>query len=414
MEPIATRPDIDALFRPLALRNVRLPSRIVRSATYEGRGAPDGTPAPHLGDLYRALAEGGVGAIITGFVFVSRAGRAMQPGQCGLDDDAKIGPWSAVVDRARTRTAAVPLFMQLAHAGRQTRREATGLPVVGASGRRCSYFRQRVRALDEAGIREVVRDFARAARRAREAGFDGVQVHAAHGYLVHQFLSPRTNVRRDAWADPPRLLEEIVRAVRSACGGRFPVLVKLSAAEDGRDGIGIADTTRTVLRLEALGVDAVEISTGTMELPLNIIRGAWPVREALAVNPLFNRIPRFAVALWSAFRLRRHLARLVPFTEAYNADAAARIRRSTRLPVITVGGIRTADCMARCLTDRGLDAVALCRPLLREPDLPRRIRAGTAHASRCVNCNRCTVRCDAPGIVRCLAEPVRGRGAVSE
>jgi 2,4-dienoyl-CoA reductase-like NADH-dependent reductase (Old Yellow Enzyme family) len=396
--------DTDILFRPLDLRNLRLPNRIVRSATYEGLGSPDGTPRPELGDRYRELAEGGAGTIVTGFAFVSREGRAMQPGQCGIDDDAAVRPWRAVVERARAGAPDVRLLLQLAHAGRQTRRESTGLPVVGASSRRCTYFRQSVRPLDADGIRGVVRAFAAAARRARDAGFDGVQVHAAHGYLVHQFLSPETNTRTDRWADRPRLLEEIVVAIRAACGARFPVLVKLSAAEDATPGLRTGNAVETARRLAVVEVDAVEISTGSMEHALNIIRGRWPIDEALAVNPLFRRLPPLVGPLWKAFYLKRYRARLIPFAEDYNVDAAAEIRRAAGLPVIVVGGIRRAGNMVRCIAEKGLDAVALCRPLLREPDLPRRIREGTARASRCSSCNLCTVRCDAPHPVRCWAE----------
>lgn len=391
----------DILFAPLELRNVTLKNRLIRSATYEGWGDSNGMPRPGMADLYLELAHGGVGSIITGFVFVSQAGRAMQPGQCGIDTNAKIAPWQRIIERVHENSPNVQLFMQIAHTGRQTRREVTDLPVAGVSARRCTYFRERIRVLDNAGIEAIVEEFGEAAQRAREAGFDGIQVHAAHGYLIHQFLSPWTNTRKDRWANPLLFLEQVIHSVRKKCGDKFPILVKLSAEDDNMPGIRIEDTIHTVKRLEILQIDAVELSYGTMEYALNIIRGRCPVDIVLEVNPLFNRMPPFPRKLWKIFFLKRYLKRFSPFQENYNADAAERIRKETVLPVFVVGGIRSADSMVKCIEMQKLSAVSLCRPLICEPDLPKKIREGTTERSRCSNCNLCTVYCDSSQTLRC-------------
>ena len=393
----------DPLFTPVQLVRIRLPNRIVRSATYEGLADPDGVPLPGLAALYRELAAGGVGTIVTGFVFVSRAGRAMQAAQCGMDEDGKIGPWREIVEAVRTASPETKLVMQIAHAGRQTRGERTGLPVVGASARACTYFRQRVRALDDAGIRASIAEFGDAARRAREAGFDGVEIHAAHGYLIHQFLSPWTNTRTDRWREPALFLEEVLRAVRERAGADYPMLVKLSAADDNVPGVDVRRTAGTVNRLEALGVDAVVISYGTMEYPLNIIRGAFPAAVALRVNPLLARIPAPLRGLWRVLLMRKYGRRFIPFSPGYNVPLALEVAGSSSVPVIPVGGIRKAEDMRDLVARQGFAAVALSRPLVREPDLPAKIRRGASTVSQCTNCNLCTVHCDGPEPLRCRA-----------
>jgi len=189
-------------------------------------------------------------------------------------------------------------------------------------------------------------------------------------------------------------LEQVIRAVRVECGERFPVLVKLSSADDNTPGLRTEGAIATVKRIEELDVDAVEISYGTMEYALNIIRGAVPVDTVLEVNPFFRHIPRLLRKPWKVFVLKRLLRDLRPLQEDYNVASAAQIQQATGLPIFPVGGLRSAESMRACLTQHGLAAVSLCRPLICEPDLPNRIRSGSADRSICTNCNQCAVRCD--------------------
>lgn len=392
---------MNPLFKPLPLRSITLKNRIVRSATYEGLGLPDGTPRPELADLYRRLAEGGAGVLITGFAFISQTGRAMQPGQCGIDSDEKIAAWKKIIEPLKLDFPETALFMQLAHTGRQTRSAATGLPAAGVSKRRCSYFRQQVHVLSSGEIETIIDEFAAAARRAQNAGFGGVQLHAAHGYLIHQFLSPWTNDRNDRWGNPEAFLQSTIRAVKAACGDDFPVLLKLSASDDNTPGIRLTDTVQTVRRIAPLGIDAVEISYGTMEYALNIIRGDCPVDLTLKINPLFSRIPRPLQAMWRCFRAPAYIRRFIPFTPGYNLDAAGQVKAATDIPVFTVGGFRDAAAMAAAVAEGRTDAISLCRPLIIDPDWPRKIKQGISTRSTCTNCNRCTIYCDAPEPTRC-------------
>jgi 2,4-dienoyl-CoA reductase-like NADH-dependent reductase (Old Yellow Enzyme family) len=354
-----------------------------------------------LGELYSKLTAGGTGTIITGFVFVSQAGRAMHPGQCGIESDTKTPAWKRTVQAVRQANPDTKLIMQLAHTGRQTLSRATGSPVLGASSRACTYFRQRPKVLDNTEIELIINQFANAAYRAKQAGFDGIQIHAAHGYLIHQFLSPYTNTRKDRWSNPHILLEEIIRAIRTKCGDSFPILAKLSGAEDSTPGIRVDDTIKTVKCLEDLHIDAIEISYGTMEYALNIIRGAVPVNAVLKVNPMFNRLPGFIKWLWQKYFAPAYISKFIPFTENYNLENASLIWSNTEIPIIAVGGIRTLESMLGIVNDFNIDAVALCRPLIIEPNLPKMIQTNQFTTSKCTNCNLCSVHCDSPQPLRC-------------
>ncbi|RPI79132.1 MAG: NADH:flavin oxidoreductase [Desulfobacteraceae bacterium] len=392
------------LFTPLKLRHMALKNRIIRSATYEGWGDSAGVPQPGLGELYADLGRGGVGGLITGFVFVAAEGRAMQKRQCAMDRDELIEPWRWIVAKAKEAAPDMKIFMQLAHAGRQTCKEITGRPVIGASSKKCSYFRQRVRSLTEEEICRIIDDFSWAANRARQAGFDGVQIHAAHGYLIHQFLSPWTNQRKDRWADRPLFLEQVLKGVREHCGSNFPLLVKLSASEDVEQGIHVSDTIQTIQHLKPFEVDAWEISYGTMEYALNIIRGSVPMDAVFKINPLFSGIPKGVRWIWKKFLMPQYVKKFKPFSEGYNISAAVEIKKQTQEIVMVVGGLHSAAIMQDSLAVHGLDAVSLCRPLICEPDLPEKIRSGVADRSACTKCNLCLIHCDGMESLRCYGK----------
>ena len=390
------------LFEPWQLANVRARNRVVRSATYEGLGDESGRPRRELGELYRQLADGGVGTIVTGFCYVSRRGRAMQPRQCGINSDDKIAPWEAVVSTVREASEPTVMLMQLAHTGLQTLPRVTGLPAMAPSVRRSPYFRTRPVKMTESDIREVIEQFAAAADRARRAGFDGVQLHAAHGYLIHQFLSPCRNGRTDRWgADRFAFLAEVIRAVKDGCGETFPVFVKISAGDGHRGGVSAALAGEYAARMAELGVEAVEVSYGTMDQALDIFRGGVPIEKVLQHNILFCRKPAWMKRLWKRFVFPRMKRQLIPFTENYNLKAARTVRRAAKIPLILVGGLRRLDAMETILESGAADAIALCRPLICQPDLPNQLKTGRASRSACVHCNLCAVMCDSTEPLRC-------------
>ena len=399
------------LFTEWKLPNVTARNRLVRSATYEGLADEARRPLPELGDLYAALAAHEVGTIITGFCYVSRRGRAMQPRQCGIDSDRKIAAWEKVVAKVRAACESTVLLMQLAHCGLQTRPEMTGFAAMAPSARRSPYFRTTPAPMTESDILRVTGEFRSAAVRARRAGFDGVQLHAAHGYLIHQFLSAFVNDRADRWGGSPdrrfAFLGEIVSAIKAACGDSFPVFVKLSVPDGHPGGVDVPGAIDYVRRLRAIGTEAVEISCGTMDLPPNVIRGGVPIDRALQHNMLLAHKPRWLKWLWKKLAFPSLRAKFLPFRENYNLEAARAVRHATGCPVILVGGVRRLDAIERILESGDADAVALCRPLIRQPDLAARFKRGEAAESACVNCNACAVMADSAESLRCYR---KGRG----
>jgi len=406
--PATRRPDT-----PLQLRRMRLRNRIIRSATFEGMADASGAPTRALGDLYRRLIEGGTGALITGFMYISSEGHAIQPGQCGLTCREHATAWRELLDGLRARFTGVGIIAQIAHAGRQTLGRITGAPVVGAGPRPCGFFREPVRELSTREVPERVEQFASAAELAKDAGFDAVQIHAAHGYLVHQFLSPWTNRRTDEWGTPMRFLLDIIVAVRRRCGEDFPIWVKLSHSEDRRLGITLEQTIATAAALDSASIDLIEISYGTMEWPMNIFRGDCPVRTVLRVSPLFSDMSRLRRTAWMLFRGIPHLMRLRPFRPMYNAAAAAAVQARVSAAVVPVGGIRGTTEVADCLGRLGLPAVALCRPLIRDPGFATHLLNDDTARSDCANCNLCAVYSDTARPLACHRRSMTGSAGVT-
>ena len=336
-----------------------LPNRLAKAAMTEGLADEDDLATPRLARLYRRWSAGGAGLLFTGNVMVDRRWLE-RPGNVVLEDDRgrpALEAW------ARAGTAAGNhLWMQISHPGRQSSRMSTGEPVApSAVGLRLLGLFARPRALAAGEIRDVVRRFAFTAASAKAAGFTGVQVHAAHGYLLSQFLSPATNRRDDEWGGPlenrARLLLEVVRATREAVGPAFPVSVKLNSADFQRGGFDEGDSMRVARWLEEAGIDLLEISGGTYEQPRLLGHGG---RAGTADAPARESTRR---------------------REAYFLDYARRIRESVSLPLMVTGGFRSRAAMAAALAEGALDVVGLGRPLCIDPGLPGRLAAGTAEAA---------------------------------
>ncbi len=343
------------LFEAGKIGTLAVPNRLVRSATGESLADGDGRPLPELDGLYRALAEGGVGLIITGHAYVAPDGRCHTK-MSGIYADELIADWRRVTQAVHD--AGGKIAIQINHGGRQCAEEAVGGTLLAPSAVPVSRGKPRPKELGERDIRRLIQAYALAAGRAQEAGFDAVQLHSAHGYLIHSFNSPASNWRRDAWGGSParrlRFLEEVASAVRDQVGGDYTLLVKLGVVDFVRDGLTEADGVEIVRHLRDMGLDAVEISGGI---------GDGNVRQGI------RRVE----------------------DEAYFEPIARKARYATDLPIILVGGMRSRSVMERILHEGTADFISMCRPLIREPDLPNRLRDGQEKAT-CVSCNQCAPR----------------------
>lgn len=373
------------LFTPFRFGALEVKNRFVSSATVECLASPDNRLTPEYLKVYTRLAEGGVGLIIPGNYFVSWEGRAAAK-QLVLDRDELMDDLRGLTGAVHTRGAKI--VAQLNHGGRQCSADLIGTTPVSPSAVRDGLTGVRPRPLRPEEIEGIIRAFADAARRVKDSGFDGVRINAAHGYLINQFLSARTNRRKDEWGGSAehraRFLIRVYERIREAVGAGFPVLVKLNAEDGIARGVTLAESIDVCQRLDALGVDAFEVSGGIKETGFVTTKGEVPGDLLLEDLGFFKRLLYRVV--------EGKLRRAARFTEGYNLHHAAAIKQHVRAAVITVGGLRKKATMERLLERGEADLVALSRPFIRQPNLASRMERDPRVTSvTCVNCNRCTV-----------------------
>jgi 2,4-dienoyl-CoA reductase-like NADH-dependent reductase (Old Yellow Enzyme family) len=361
---------MSVLFEPANIGEMEVKNRFVRSATAEGACDEAGNVTDKLLNIYRNLAKGGVGLIITGHAYVQPNGRCSAD-QMGIYRDDLLPGLTELAEVVHKTTPDCKIAVQITHAGRQTSRLNVS-KIVAPSAVTDRSTGITPRAMTEAEIEECIDSFAHAAGRAKLAGFDGVQIHSAHGYLVSSFNSPHTNVRTDKWGgdlqNRMRFLIETYRRIRTKVGSDYPVFVKLNASDFADGGIEIDESARIARMLAEEGVDAIEVSGGTYES----YKGKGIIR----------------------MRIRK------PKQEAYFLPLAEEIKEAVGdVPVILVGGLRSVSVMEKIAHEGKADFISVCRPLIREPDLPHRIKEGKDKAD-CISCNGCmSSRVD---VIRCV------------
>lgn len=344
------------LFEATEINGMRLANRFVRSATWEGLAADNGAVTPKLTQTMVALAEGGVGLIITGHAYVSPEGQA-GPWQLGLHRDDLVAGLKSMCDAVHQ--AGGKIVAQLAHAGHFAAKALTGqAPQVVSNFEGLSDSPRHELTRDD--IHKLVQAFADAAGRARAAGFDGVQIHSAHGYLLSQFLSPAYNRREDDYGgtveNRARIHLEILNAIRGVVGKAYPVLMKINSEDCIENGLSVEDSVAAATLLAEAGLDAVELSGGTLTSGK-----LSPSRAGI------NREDK----------------------EAYFREAAAAYKRATDLPLILVGGMRSLNVARQTIASGTADYISMCRPFIREPGLIKRWQSGDTAPARCKSDNLC-------------------------
>ncbi|WP_324829295.1 NADH:flavin oxidoreductase/NADH oxidase family protein [Qipengyuania zhejiangensis] len=344
-----------------------LPNRISKAAMTEGLATPDGRPTPELERLYGIWSDGGAGMLLSGNIIVDRD-HLERPGNVVIerepDDDMRqrLSRWAAAATRNGNH-----FWAQISHGGRQTQKLVNAHPKSSSDVQLAlpgGQFAKPV-PLTKEEIAELVGRWAIAARACKDAGFTGVQVHAAHGYLISQFLSPRVNLRTDEYGgnleNRARFLLEIVQAVRAAVGPDFPISVKLNSADFQKGGFDFKDSLQVVKWLEAASVDLIEISGGTYEQP-KLLGVAGQEEEAVQ-----NVAPSTAAR------------------EAYFVDFAKAMQAEVSVPLMVTGGFRTRDAMEQALECGAADVIGLGRPLCVDTDAPRALLASADELARYEN-----------------------------
>jgi len=347
---------LSKLFEQSTINGMKLSNRFVRSATWEAMATDSGAATPRLTDLMTGLAQGGVGLIISGHAYVCREGQA-GPKQLGVYDDELI---PGLEDLARAvHQYGSKTVMQLAHAGLTAAADLTGMTPLAPSNLQ-DLHPSAHKEMTAADIRKAVRAFAAGAARAQKAGFDGVQIHAAHGYLLSQFLSPYFNRRKDDYGgsiqNRARVLLEVLQAIRSTVGDSFPILIKINCRDFHDNGLELADSVQTGIMLAEGGIDAIELSGG------NRLSG--------------KRVPA-RVGIKSEDQ------------EAYFQNEARTYKNKVKVPLILVGGNRSFQVAEKLVTEGPADYISMSRPFIREPGLINRWKSGDLSRATCLSDSLC-------------------------
>jgi 2,4-dienoyl-CoA reductase-like NADH-dependent reductase (Old Yellow Enzyme family) len=344
------------LFESSEINGMKLANRFVRSATWEGMATDDGACTERLITLMAQLAQGKVGLIITSHAYIMPEGQA-GPWQIGVYKDD-------LIEGLRNMTSAVHsnggrVVLQMAHAGYFANSELTA-QMPSALSQVEGFSKSPCKVMGVGEIQEVVEAFRQAARRGKDAGFDGVQIHAAHGYLLSQSLSPSFNKRTDAYGGPvenrARLLMEVLHEVRSTVGPNFPVLVKMNCQDFVNGGLSLDDSLQVGEMLEQGGIDAIELSGGTF------VSGK--------LNPSRRGIDS-------------------EDKEAYFRDEARAFKERLDVPLILVGGMRSFHLVEKLVEEGYADYISMSRPFIREPNLVKRWESGDLSKATCVSDSKC-------------------------
>jgi 2,4-dienoyl-CoA reductase-like NADH-dependent reductase (Old Yellow Enzyme family) len=371
---------VKELFEPCSLGPIELRNRFIKAATFEGR-TPGGEVSDELIEFHRCVAAGGVAMSTLAYLAISPQGRTDR--DCLVLDDAAVEGLARLVEAVHGEGAKVAA--QLGHAGPVANARSNGAPALAPS-RGWSPMGTRYRPPSAEDLDRIVADYSSSAVRAKQAGFDSIELHMGHGYLLSSFLSPRLNRRHDDYGgsleNRARLARRVAIAVREAAGRELAVTAKLNMDDGVSGGFGLVEATQVAQWLEADGaLDALELTGGSsLSNPMYLFRGEAPRKDFAKTLPLPLRMGFALVG-------RRFMADY-PFEEAYFLESARVVSQATSLPIILLGGITQPGTAQRALQE-GFSFFALGRALLMEPSIIRRWSEGDETPSSCTHCNRC-------------------------
>lgn len=345
------------LFDKIKINQMELKNRFVRSSTWENVADEKGHLTEKLFNVYENLAKGQVGLILTGYAFVME-NEQPNPGMMGIYDDSFIEEYKKLTDMVHSYDSKIVL--QIAYGGTQTRYNTDNRVIWGPSAVPEMETGVVAKEMSKKDIEMLIKAFGDAAARAKASGFDGVQIHAAHGYLLSQFLNPYHNQRNDEYGgrieNRARIIFEVYDEIRKRVGNDYAVLIKINCQDFVEKGLTFKESMYVCKELDKKGIDAIEVSGGT----------------------------------WAAKKLGfRRLNINSSDKEAYFKSYAAQIAKEIKAPVILVGGLRSIETMERILAETEIDYFALSRPLIAEPDLIKRWYEGVRTKAKCISCNRC-------------------------
>lgn len=387
-------------YAPAALGPLSLRNRIIKTATYEGM-SPGGKPSAQLTEHHVSMAAGGVAMTTVAYCAVSPEGRTFAE-QLAMSEE--------IVPALRELTEAVHhegalVSIQLGHCGGFSKNREVPRPHPhGPSATWNTYGLMqglpRVHAMSEEHIQNVIDDFAHAALLAVTAGFDAIELHLGHGYLLSQWLSPATNKREDRWGGSLegrlRLPLAIVKAVRDAVGHDVALIAKTNLCDGFRGGLEVDEAVEIGRALQAAGIDAILMSGGFVNrTPLYLLRGKRPLKGMISVEK--NPLQKMALAIFGPLVIRPF-----PFEELFFVGQAREMRRALDIPLILLGGVVSRDNLDQAMGE-GFDFVAMGRALIAQPTLVRDFQEGRSERSRCIHCNECMVEMDRDG-VRCVLD----------
>lgn len=373
------------------ITGIKVNNRIFRSATHDGLADANGAPTQALITRYANMARNNVGCIITGYAAVSSNGVSPYPAMLKIFDDGVVDQYRALTDAVHQYDT--PIVLQIAHCGRQTSSRRIGQQKVAPSNVFHALYPDPSKEMTRDEIYQLVEDFAQAAVRAEKAGFDAVQLHGGHGYILHDFMSPYGNRRADEFggsvANRCRVVEMIISEIKARTS--LPVWIKISAADNRKNGMNIFYTLQVLHRLQDAGLDAVEVSCGTVEDGMNTMRSkvlpmdaVFKYREPIASMPKLLR----DISLPAANLVNPLIRQPAPL-ENFNVANATLIKKELDIPVIVVGGIYRLEDMESIVADGNADFVSMCRPFICEPNLVKKLIDGTQTEAKCIMCNYC-------------------------